>query len=169
MTPSSDRSRQERPLTEHAAARLGYALAASGISDYTAAVVPTTGDNLATPGEFITQARRARAMAMDLLVRAVLLERARGHSWKQIAHAYGQPEEWVKSTYEPVEREWLMWLQGDSIDSFETIEMPAIARDVPASKEDIIRTAERLDEWCDRRQDQAAPPNLRLVSDGLAG
>lgn len=171
MTPASDdHAGPERPLSQHAAARVGYALAAADISDYTAAVVPTSGDNLMLPGEFITQARRLRSMAMGMLVRAVLLERAQGHSWKQIAHAYGQTEEWVKGTYEPVELEWLEWLNGAPADGFETVEMAALISDVPTDEPEIRRTAARLDDWCARRRDSdVTPPNLRLVSDGLAG
>lgn len=161
----------DRPPSQHASARLSYALAAADISDYAAAVVPTSGDKLATPGSFITQARRARTMALDLLVRAVMLERARGNSWKQIAHAYGQSEEWVKARYGPVEAEWLQLLNGGPVEDFETIDMATLIKDLPISDDEIHDTAARLDEWCDQRRDRNTPtqPALRLVSDGLAG
>lgn len=164
-----EQAHPDKPLSRHAAARLGYALTAVEISDYTAAVVPTSSDQL-VPGEFITQARRARTMAMELLVRAVLLERALGHSWKQIAHAQNQPEEFVKEQYGPVEQEWLAQLNGGSPSEAETIEMAHLLQDVPLTEQEIRETASKLDIWCDRRRDQNQPkPTLRLVSDGLAG
>lgn len=160
----------ERPLSRHAAARLGYALASVEISDYTAGVVPTSSDRLRPPGEFITQARRVRKMAMELLVRAVLLERALGHSWQQIAHAHGYTEQWVREQYEPVEQEWLAMLDGGQPAETATIEMAHLLTDVPLTEAEIRETAAELDAWCDRRRDQNAPkPTLRLVSDGLAG
>lgn len=163
----------DQPLSQHAAARVSYAMAAAEISDYAAAVVPTSSDRLAEPGEFITQARRARTMAMALLVRAVLLERALGHSWKQIAHSFGYAEEWVRATYEPVESEWLASLNGVPSTQYETIEMASMMlplRDVPVTEIEIRKTAAELDAWCERRRDQNTPsPTPRLVSDGLAG
>jgi hypothetical protein len=167
---TEDPPEAERPLSRHAAARLGYALASVEISDYTAAVVPTSNDKLADPGEFITQARRVRKMAMELLVRAVLLERALGHSWKQIAHAHGYSEKWVREKYEPIEQEWLALLDGAPPSEAGTIEMAYLMTDVPLTDTEIRETAAELDAWCYRRRDENSPePTLRLVSDGLAG
>lgn len=167
---SEDEAPPEGRLSKHAAARLGYALAAAEISDYAAAVVPTSGDERMLPGEAITQARRARTMAMEMLVRAVLLERAKGRSWKQIAHAHGYSEQWVRDQYEPVERDWLARLDGAPPAEAESIEMVHLLQDVPVTEAEIREAAAKLDAWCDRRRDENDPnPTLRLVSDGLAG
>lgn len=169
MTAPAD---PDKPLPQHAAARVSYAKAAAEISDYAAAVVPTSSDNLAEPGEFITQARRARTMAMALLVIAVLLERALGRSWKQIAHAYGQSEQWVRATYAPVEAEWIDSLNGRAAAEYETVEMASLIaglREIPVTDIEVRKAAAELDAWCERRRDQNMPsPTTRLVSDGLA-
>lgn len=179
MTASGDRVSPERPLPRHAAARVTHALAAREISDYTAAIVPTSSDRLAQPGEFITQARQARKLAMALLISAVLLERALGHSWKQIAHAFGYAEEWVQATYGPVEQAWLAKLRDEEPEIAGPIEMALLfpQDNAPLDEATIRETAASLDEWCRRRQDLGdyldatddGGPAPRLVSDGLAG
>jgi hypothetical protein len=176
MTSPSDRKKPEKPLPRHAAARVTHARAAADISDYAAAVVPTSSDRLAQPGEFITQARQARKLALTLLVCAVLLERALGHSWKQIAHAFGYPEEQVRAQYEPVEQAWLSELRGvRPLLSEPVVEMSLFQHKMPVTDAEIRDTAAMLDEWCRRRQDLDYltagdnSPGPRLVSDGLAG
>lgn len=167
---ADDQPPPDRPLPRHAAARIGYALTAVEMSDYAAAVVPTSNDQLAVPGEFITQARRARQMAMEMLVRAVLLERMLGRSWEQIAHAQNQDAAWVRGQYEPIERDWLRKLSGDEPATPESIEMVHLLHSVPITEAEIRQKAAELDAWCDQRRDQDSPkPTLRLVSDGLAG
>jgi hypothetical protein len=154
---------------------VAHALAARETSDYTAAVVPTSSDRLAEPGEFITQARQARKLALALLVRSVLLERALGRSWKQIAHAFGYTEEWVRAQYEPIEQEWLAKLSGEDPPHSGTIEMSVLlSQNEPLTDDEIRKTAAMLDGWCVRRRDLDLPPDdpgsgPRLVSDGLAG
>lgn len=163
--------RRERALSEHAAARVAYAVAAVELSEYAAAVVPTSSDSLADPGEFITQAKQGRKLALILMMRAVLLERAKGRSWKQIAHSFGYTEEWVRAEYEPIEREWLAWLSGHD-EPAETIAMAMLlpSHNVPRTEVEIRATAAMLDEWCRQRASVQDPePGQRLVTDGLSG
>lgn len=171
MASPDEPAAANEPPSQHAAARIGYSATAAEISDYTAALVPNSEDHLNVPGAFITQARRIRTLSMALLVRAVLLERSLGHSWKQIAHAHGYDEEWVKAQYEPVEREWLQALGlEDASEAYETVEMVALIKDVPASQEEINELAQQLNDWCERRRDaDAGPRTFRLVGDGMAG
>jgi hypothetical protein len=172
MNPSSDRNPSEQPLSTHAAERVAHAMAAAEVSDYTAAIVPTASDNLAQPGEFITQARQARKLALALLLRAVLLERALGHSWAQIAASYGYDEEWVRARYEPLEREWLTKVRGGHAPSIENIDTALLMmplKDVPVSDHDIRAVAAQLDDWCERRREWDTFPDAstRPVTDGL--
>lgn len=168
----TDPDKSQKPLLQHAAARVAHARAAADLSDYSAAIVPTSSDRLAEPGEFITQARQARKLALAMLQRAVLLERALGHSWKQIAHAFGYTEQYVRDEYAPLEEEWLSWLRGEKSadDSVTTRILNFNAK--PISEVSIRRTAADLDAWCDqhRPMDHDSPaPGPRLVSDGLTG
>jgi hypothetical protein len=170
MASSDEPPAVENSLPQHAAARVGYSATAAEISDYTAALVPNSEDHLHVPGAFITQARRVRTLSMALLVRAVLLERSLGHSWKQIAHAHGYDEEWVVAQYGPVEQEWLQALNHGAASEYETVEMAGLIKDVPESLEEINALAEELNAWCERRRDADADPrSFRLVGDGMTG
>jgi hypothetical protein len=133
--------------------------------------VPTSSDSLADPGETITQAKQARKLALIVMMRAVLFERAKGRSWKQLAHSFGYTEDWVRGEYEPIEREWLAWLSGHN-ESTTTIAMAMLlpSHNVPRTEHEIRATAATLDEWCRQRSSVQDPkPGQRLVSDGLSG
>lgn len=162
MTPAT-RNRHHRPLVTHAAERVGFAITAAEISDYTAALVPATTDQLATPGENITLARQVRLLSLDLLTRAVLLERALGRSWLQIAAALGETEAYTRGRWEPVEEEWhrddKFTAKRRHIDDM--LLLPR--RHVPVTDDEIRKAAEILDEWCIARRD----PDFRGPDDGL--
>ena len=97
------------PSTPAQRLRVAFAEQAAQVSDYTRALVPEgIGEEDSRPGEYIVFARRARAHVNELLQRAVMLERARGASWEQIAAALGHPVDWVRETYEPAYERWLV-------------------------------------------------------------
>lgn len=170
MTQSAhQRTRHDKPLIGHAAERVGFAITAAEVSDYTAAIVPATTDRLAEPGESITQARQVRRMALDLLARAVLLERAQGRSWSQIAAALGESEEYTRGRWVPVEEEWRrddkFAERRKTLD--ESLLLPR--REVPTTEEAIRKAAAILDEWCVARRDPTIPTSAHQqpVTDGI--
>lgn len=163
------RPRHDRPLVEHAAERVGFAITAAEISDYTAALVPATTDHHAIPGESITQARQVRRMGLDLLTRAVLLERAQGCSWAQIAAALGESVEYTLGRWVPVEEEWR---RDDKFsDRRKTIDESLLLprRAVPTDDAAIRKAAAVLDEWCVSRRDPTIPSSevQQPVTDGI--
>lgn len=156
MKPSVDEQLDPPPpLLESAAARVAFSLAAREISDFAAAMVSTFGDSHARPGEFVTQVRQLRKMHVYMMTRTILLERAKGVSWAELAASYRASEAWLRATYEPAERRWLAALRGEPLPEPETIsealELPP--DDVPLEEEEIRKAAADLDEWCLHRAD----------------
>jgi hypothetical protein len=107
--PTPDRRCALKPSTPAQRLRVAFAEAAAQVSDYTRALVTEgIGEEDSRPGEYIVFARRARAHVNELVQRAVMLERARGASWEEIAAALGHPVEWVRDEYEPAYERWLV-------------------------------------------------------------
>ncbi|MEU4513179.1 hypothetical protein AB0G05_27095 [Nonomuraea wenchangensis] len=66
-------------------ARVGYSTVAKEIADHAARRVTTQDDAHSAPGDFIDHALQVKAMAAELLYRAVTVERMNGTSWEDIA------------------------------------------------------------------------------------
>lgn len=162
------------PLLASAAARVAFSDMAREISDFAAAMVSTNGDSHALPGEFVTQVRQLRKMHVYMMIRTVLLERARGASWPELAVAMGEDEAWVRGTYAPAERRWLAILDGRPLPDPKTLEeaLELPPGNVPTNDEDIRKVAGELDDWCRRRAaaivsvPEERPPR-RPVSEGI--
>lgn len=143
-------------------ARVYFGQAAAGASDYARALVPTHGEEHMRPGEFILQARRFALWSHEVTQSAVLLERANGATWAQIAAAFGYEEEFVKARWAPVER---AWLEGSSTSELaEGITVESLV-EAPTGRAEAIKLAEKLDAWV--KQVAETEPNTRPVSDGL--
>ena len=159
MKPSlNDHLDPPPPLLDSAAARVAFSGTARQVSDFAAAMVSTTGDSHTHPGEFITQVRQLRKMQVYLTTRAILLERARGTSWPELAAATGISEGWLRANYEPAERRWLAILEGNPLPEPETLdealELPPPDEplgDMPVEDEDVRKVAAELDDWCRHR------------------
>jgi hypothetical protein len=177
MQPSLDEHLDPPPpLLDSAAARVAFSVMAREISDFAAAMVSTVGDSHARPGEFVTQVRQLRKMHVWMTIRTVILERARGSSWAELAAAMGYTEAWVRATYEPAEQRWLAILEGREVPEPQTIsealELPP--NSVPVIEDDIRAAAAELDDWCRQRaaslvsipSGEMAPPG-RPVSEGI--
>jgi hypothetical protein len=163
-----------RPLHRHAAERVALGLQAAQMSEFAAALIPTATDDHAVTGEFITQARQVRKFAQQLVVYAVLLERARGATWAQIAAAMNADEAWVRSTYAPAEHEWTRArLSSSPAAPPQTAEdaLRVHLHNVPTDDAGIRKAAEVLDTWCrEHGNAHSLPPtseNSRPVTDGI--
>jgi hypothetical protein len=66
-------------------ARVGYSHVCKEIADHGARKVTTRDDANAVPGDYIEHALQLKAMAAELLYRAVTVERMNGTSWEDIA------------------------------------------------------------------------------------
>jgi hypothetical protein len=78
-----------RPYPPEARARAALSLAARQLSDSARAMVPTFADDHAQRGDFVEEAVRLRALADEVLARAVVLERERRTTWEGIGAALG--------------------------------------------------------------------------------
>ncbi|MCX5070840.1 hypothetical protein OOJ91_33890 [Micromonospora lupini] len=126
-------------LSLRAQARLAHVDAVRDAAEYLIQQAPTSTDQHAAPGEYITAARRARLLALQLLDRAVLLELSAGATWDVVADRLSWPLDTVLARYEDM---WKAW----------------------KTSPDAGTTAEQVDSWYSRVC-PGAPPNA--VSAGL--
>lgn len=126
-----------------AAARVYYAQVAAATSDYARALVPVVGKDDMIPGSYIQQSRQLRKWALEVQAAAVLVERTRGATWRQIASAFGYETEWVRARWEHVVQAWYdnqpVEVDGLLIDWL----IPPPTNDAEARK-----AAEQIDLWC---------------------
>ncbi|MBM0201931.1 hypothetical protein JNW90_01510 [Micromonospora sp. STR1s_5] len=126
-------------LTGRAKARLAHVAVIRDAAEYLIQQAPTSTDRHAAPGEYITAARRARLLALQLLDSSVLLELASGTTWEVIAERLSWPLDSVIARYEQM---WAAW----------------------TASPDAGTTPEEVDSWY-ARVCPGAPPNA--VSAGL--
>jgi hypothetical protein len=88
------------PLTVRAIARVAFGEAAREASEYARRLVPTVGDEQVRPGETIRAARQLRLLALNLVERAIVVERRNGASWVQIADAMNLPVDLALQRYQ---------------------------------------------------------------------
>ncbi|MFC9898547.1 hypothetical protein ACFVMC_33060 [Nocardia sp. NPDC127579] len=146
-----------------ALARLTLSHQLAELADRAAALVPTTGDAGAHPGEFVAAVRALAAMAEDALARAVIYEREKSTSWEVLGESLGDitrqsahgkfredVAEWGQALHEP-----LYPMRG------------GVIRDLrlPEAAYRPTETRHRLDQWARKHGGyEAGQP----VSDGLA-
>ncbi|MEU4231172.1 hypothetical protein AB0F17_43345 [Nonomuraea sp. NPDC026600] len=81
-------------------ARVGYSNVAKEIADHAASKVTTRDDANAAPGDFIEHARQTQRMAIEMLHRAVTVERMNGTDWEIIAQKLRLPLAQVLDQFE---------------------------------------------------------------------
>lgn len=102
----ADQPELPEALSLRAMTRLAHVDALRDAAEYLISQVPTATDQHAHPGEHITQARRARLLALQLLDRAVLLDLASGASWDTIAERLNWPLDTVLARYQQMWTDW---------------------------------------------------------------
>lgn len=124
----------------HARTRLALATAARESADLAYGIVtdlPTT----MVPGERIRTARRVRLQSFALVDRAVLVEKANGASWEEIAAALSMTVADTIATYGDT---YETWLAGEYDDDPLSDHVGGLA------DEDVLGTAQTLDAWWKR-------------------
>jgi hypothetical protein len=170
QTPSSPAAEHATPdsaITEgwrRPAARVFYSATAAGAADYARALVPVVAEDDLEDGTYIAQARHLRAWALEVLAAAVLAERTRGATWRQVAAALGYDVDAVRARWEPVEQ---AWLAGEDVE-IDGLTLRGLT-EPPASRADARKIAERLDTWCARYSAIDNARGRRAVSDALDG
>jgi hypothetical protein len=161
-TPPLRMTQRLRGTWRRLLARVYYGQAAAGASDYARALVPTRGEEHMRPGEFIQQARRFNLWAHEVMQSAVLLERAYGASWAQVAAAFGYTEDYVKARWEPIEQ---AWLDGSVAELAEGLTVESLV-EPPSTRGEALKIAEQLDQWV-RQGAGGQCPEDNPVSRGL--
>jgi hypothetical protein len=128
-------------------ARLALSEAARDLSDEARALVPTTSDDHARPGEFIEAAQQLVGAAQEVLERAVVYERQQGRSWEVVGEALGIARQSAHERFAEAEERW-----HDGLDRPYIIpEDGSLARSNLPDGADAPRDCMRwLDEWCER-------------------
>jgi hypothetical protein len=129
-------------------ARIAQAVAARETADFARGLVGDVATPM-MPGERIRKARRLRLLALTVLDRTVLIERALGASWAEIADALARSEDAVRDTYEEVFERWAANLPPEGMDA-------SIIGDFTIGLRpdmDPLGTAESLDLWYERTRD----------------
>lgn len=159
MPTSHTTSRRLRGTWRRMLARVYFGQAAAGASDYARALVPTIGESHARPGEYVQEARRLQVWVLEVMTAAVLVERANGASWAQVAAAFGYDEDFVRGRWAPVEQ---AWLDGENVQLGDELVIDSFI-DAPTSHAEATKAAELLDMWVRREN----PSHARPFTDGL--
>lgn len=118
------------------------AVAARENADYARGLVGDISTPM-LPGERIRAARRLRVLALTVLDRAVLIERAAGCSWEEIARALGLSVDETRARYEETWQVWCAEAAPAGVDARVQGEHGLGLR----FDEDPQGTAEMLDAW----------------------
>jgi len=90
--------------TQYPARRADYERVTSEVAAYANALATDAGKK-SEPGERLLRVRELRTKGLEALTAAVLLERAEGASWSNIARALGMDESFVRARWEDFERD----------------------------------------------------------------
>jgi hypothetical protein len=146
-------------------ARTAFSAVLRALSDYALTAVPTDSDRHAEPKEWITIARRVRALSQETTFRAVVLALESGASWYEVAGWLGHRDEYNRPDEDAVRRmfelpyeEWKngvaqAWTPDDCI--------PV----APDAEGDPDAVAQSLDAWYTMRT--GGGHNLHVVSGNL--
>jgi hypothetical protein len=151
-------------------ARVALSEAAAFAADALRDLVTTAGEkDEYIPGDFTSRGRAVRSVALAVLHRCVVADRARGATWEQIADAYGMSVDSVEEIYAV---DYGLFLEGIDVEPGVPVGM---SPPVPAASTDPVQAAADLDRW----HLAAAPHRPHVtgqrkgahhpVSDGLPG
>lgn len=97
-------------------AKVAMAVGAREAADYARGLVGDVSTPM-LPGERVRAARRLRVLALTVLDRAVLVERAQGCSWAEIARALSLSEEETVARYAETFEQWVAERAPEGIDA----------------------------------------------------
>ena len=150
------------PLSRRALARLALSTAARDLSDKARHQVPSRFDEHSRIAEAVSEAVSIVAGAQEVLERAVILERERGASWREIAEACGDlGEQAARERFGEAVDTWRQALHGprsgDGTPGF------------PEAVENFASSAADLDAWVVRHREpwDVGGGDLRPVSAAL--
>ncbi|GAY07128.1 hypothetical protein [Pseudonocardia sp. N23] len=148
------------PLTARAAAELAFAAAAREVSDVARSLLPTGSVRTSYAGTLVADARRLHALAGRALAAAVVVERADGTPWPDVAEATGEDPDGVRAHWEPLVVRWDAAMEQAAVPH-----APDDPDDPPAPVEAAVA---ELDGWVVRhREDDDPGSGDHPVSDAL--
>ena len=143
--------------------RLAYSYANHDLSDAASRLVPTISDDQLASGELLSRALALRSIADDAILLAVVCERERGSSWRQLGDAIGVSRQTVHERYatavEDMNERMLFPLRQGAADEPDRWVCPG-------GLEAPDRTVRVLDAWVERDREQREPDSHE-VSAGL--
>ena len=136
--------------------RIATAVAAREASDFARGITDLAAGDF-TPGSLTAAATRLRLLALAVLDRSVLAERAAGATWAEIAAAHTLNEDGVIARYDGVYARWVAIEARADADQGAHFALPGTA-DGSAGELDPIGTAQALDSWRERHADPWETP-----------
>jgi hypothetical protein len=136
--------------SRQARARVAFSLACRGLSDFARALVPTSSDGYAHPGEYIENAARIVGEAQQIMQLAVILEREHVTSWEDIGEALGTSKQAAHERFNPAVERW----RAELAEPWVPDRGGLLSLQLPDGAEDPAKWAEVLDEWVIRHHEK---------------
>lgn len=139
------------PYTSRSLAQLALGVAARVASDFARSMVPTGRRRAAYDGVLLADALSLCAHAERILEAAVVVERADGTAWEEIADSLGVTPSTAQERWQPAAQRWQDQVEIASMPGHAADDLPGVLADRPG------HLAHQLDEWVLRHRELIDP------------